>query len=678
MPKIRIDKKQIRIGAKKIPLLSGEVHYWRLNPSCWPEILDRVRELGLDMISTYVPWAHHQIRPGLYDFTGRTSSERNLKAFLELARKKSLWVLIRPGPYIYSEWPNDGVPDDAFRYHRLHPEFLRRARRYMAAVMKVLKPFFADRPRGNILLLQADNEIDAWPDRFGDQYGLSGKPGLFQDYLRSVYANDLSFLNHSWGTAYDNFDEVKPFIPTVLSGETGLALKGDRELRRSLDYYQFKHFYAREYAKTITGMWRELGVTVPLYTNVYPFFYAQDWCEMQAASDLTGIDLYPTRELGEDAFEARKVADKVRYLSRISPLPFIAEFESGVWHGQHEVIGNPTPNHYRLLALTAMMSGAVGWNWYMLVNRDNWYQAPINEWGRTREDLYRAFRECVTLFKQLHPPSLKKICETAVTYNPLQYAARSLLRSESLEALHEAGIDYEIWDPRLDPPREKIVFYSGNQWLELSSQRALREFVEAGGTLVAFRDFPRKDDHFRPVSAVGFEEPHTALFEFKHRFDFRLATGRKAIPVISSVYGFNPKGPGRIFSDFGAYGKIAIGYEKKIGKGKLLHLGLKPDAAMLREIMDHYGIVIPSISRTPGVKTALFERGGRHFLIAVNLGREFQSALIELPRLAGRRGRYRARDLETGAALRTIEGESPAIVGEIPPKDGRAIEIIRH
>jgi len=57
--------------------------------------------------------------------------------------------------------------------------------------------------------------------------------------MQTLYANDLGALNQSWQTRYRSFREVGPFIATMLKDETGLALKGDRELKRHLDYFRF-------------------------------------------------------------------------------------------------------------------------------------------------------------------------------------------------------------------------------------------------------------------------------------------------------------------------------------------------------------------------------------------------------------------------------------------------------
>ena len=111
MPKVEVKNYKIVVGKKEIPLISGEVHYWRIHPNHWTEILDRVGGMGLKVISTYVPWDYHEYKRGKFDFTGKTDPSRDLQKFLKLTQKKGFWVVIRPGPYIYSEWPHDGAPN---------------------------------------------------------------------------------------------------------------------------------------------------------------------------------------------------------------------------------------------------------------------------------------------------------------------------------------------------------------------------------------------------------------------------------------------------------------------------------------------------------------------------------------------------------------------------------------
>jgi hypothetical protein len=677
MQKVKIKNRQIYVKGKKTPLLSGEVHYWRLNPQYWKPILDQVKELGLKVIATYVPWDYHEYKRGHFDFHGKTDQTRNLKAFLDLTRKEGFQVIIRPGPYIYSEWPNDGVPSYAYKYHRLHPKFLAYAEVYLKKVCAVIRPYLASKKNGHIILLQADNEIDPWPDVFGHQYGLGKKAGLFQDFLRDRYRNSIKELNRTWDTSYQDFKDAGPFIACMLKGEQGLPLKGDHELRRNLDYFAFKYYYSLQCAKWCVQAYRKLDIDVPIYLNAYPFFYAHDWAQLQSTCDMVGIDLYPSSELKEDEHEQRKFIDKVRFLSSVSPLSYIAEFASGIWHARHYEAGVMTPNHYRLITLSALLGGVAGWNWYMLVNRDNWYMSPINEWGRRREELYGVFKDLVSIFNLTKPYELTKLTNVAVTFNPLQYAARTLPQENRiLMSLRDGDLDYDLFNPESGVPKRKIVFYSGNQWLSRKAQEHLRRYVSGGGILVAFQDYPRKDEKFELCDLIGFHEPNQILFEFRRNFE--LALNPKApIKIFSSVYCFKKVSGRAIQASFGQYGRHTVGYLKSVGKGKVLHLGVQPTQELLLEILLYFRVPFHSHSRSKDMNTGIFKRGKRFFMIAVNNGDEDKSATISFDLPGAKRQKFRIKDVLSGSREECLHQRNKTFFStDIPRKDGRVFEII--
>jgi hypothetical protein len=705
---VEIRRHQLWVGKQAVPLISGEVHYWRLKPSYWPAVLEAVRDLGLNIIATYVPWDYHEYARGRFDFDGRTDPRRNLRGFLKLTRDQGFQVIIRPGPYIYSEMPRDGVPAYAYRLHRLHPQFLTYARAYLQKVCAVLRPFWATGKNGHILLLQADNEIDPSPDRHGPQYGVGGKPGLFQDFLAGRYQGDLNRLNAAWGTAYRAFRQAQAFTAPKVAGDAGLPYKGQAGLRRHLDYLAFKQDYSRTYAETIVAMYRDLGVPVPIYLNLYPFHYAHDWRQMHAAADLAGVDLYPVNEFTEDAHEQRKLCDKLRYLGGFSPLPYIAEFESGIWHGRHTEVGVLTPNHYRLLAFTALAAGVQGWNWYMLVNRDNWYQSPITEQGLSKPKWAEAFRQVTTVFRQLEPATLRRQTDIAATFHPLQSAARVLPHENAvLTALYGADLDYDMVDPAAGvgkphqslwigtaPPqfkdhyarRPRLLFYAGNPWLEARAHAKLLAYVRAGGVLAAFQDYPRENETFQPWPALGFEEPSGSFFEFKRELVIQLEMGGPKVTGMSSAFFFDQVTGKKITADCGPYGKRTIGYFKKVGKGGLLHLGVTPNPALVAAIVCHFKAEIGVYSETPGIQTALFTRGRSYYLIVTNNANEDQSARIVIPVLKSTK-RIHVRELgETlrGQAFGPVPSMTPAVpwingalLVDLPRKDGRVFELKR-
>lgn len=51
-----IDGYQLNLRDQKIPLLAGEVHFFRMDTSVWERSVEAIKVLGLPMISTYLSW----------------------------------------------------------------------------------------------------------------------------------------------------------------------------------------------------------------------------------------------------------------------------------------------------------------------------------------------------------------------------------------------------------------------------------------------------------------------------------------------------------------------------------------------------------------------------------------------------------------------------------------------
>ncbi|MER3406199.1 MAG: hypothetical protein C4289_14435, partial [Chloroflexota bacterium] len=119
MARISVQAGGLRIGDRFVPLLSGEVQFWRLDPAHWAPVLDAVRDAGIPIVATYLSWRRHAPDPERPpDFSGRNDPRLNVTGFLDLCRQQGLWVHLKPGPWICAEEPGGGYPDwllaDAF------------------------------------------------------------------------------------------------------------------------------------------------------------------------------------------------------------------------------------------------------------------------------------------------------------------------------------------------------------------------------------------------------------------------------------------------------------------------------------------------------------------------------------------------------------------------------------
>ena len=110
---VQVRANGLEISGKIHPLYSGDMHYWRIAPQAWGRALERVREMGFNFICTYIPWSVHEIARGNYDF-GSRSPANDIARFLNLCRKKGLFVLVRPGPHINAEITYFGYPKRIF------------------------------------------------------------------------------------------------------------------------------------------------------------------------------------------------------------------------------------------------------------------------------------------------------------------------------------------------------------------------------------------------------------------------------------------------------------------------------------------------------------------------------------------------------------------------------------
>ncbi len=87
--------------------ISGEFHFSRYSKRFWEQEVLKMKMGGIDIISTYVFWNHHEEVEGCFDFTGR----RDLREFVSLCHRHGLWVILRIGPFNHGEVRNGGLPD---------------------------------------------------------------------------------------------------------------------------------------------------------------------------------------------------------------------------------------------------------------------------------------------------------------------------------------------------------------------------------------------------------------------------------------------------------------------------------------------------------------------------------------------------------------------------------------
>ncbi|XP_060960877.1 beta-galactosidase 1 isoform X2 [Cannabis sativa] len=169
---VSYDSRAILINGKRKILISGSIHYPRSTPQMWPELLQKAKNGGLDVIQTYVFWNGHEPSPGQYYFEGRY----DLVGFIKLVAKAGLYVHLRIGPYVCAEWNFGGfpiwlkyVPDMVFRTD--NEPFKAAMKRFTEKIVHLMKEENLFYPQGGpIILTQIENEYELIEFEAGKAY----------------------------------------------------------------------------------------------------------------------------------------------------------------------------------------------------------------------------------------------------------------------------------------------------------------------------------------------------------------------------------------------------------------------------------------------------------------------------------------------------------------------------
>lgn len=155
-------KKDFYLNNKKIKIISGAVHYFRIVPEYWRDRLEKLKSIGCNCVETYVPWNFHEHKEGEFDFSGN----KDLVKFINIAKELDLYVILRPSPYICAEWEFGGLPawllkDDSMRVRSTYSGFLKAVDKYFSELFKYIVPLQITNG-GPIIMMQVENEYGSF------------------------------------------------------------------------------------------------------------------------------------------------------------------------------------------------------------------------------------------------------------------------------------------------------------------------------------------------------------------------------------------------------------------------------------------------------------------------------------------------------------------------------------
>lgn len=219
------------LNGQPFKILSGAIHYFRIDPDDWYHSLFNLKALGFNTVETYVPWNAHEPHKGQFDFSGRLDIER----FIQTAQSLGLYMIVRPSPFICAEWEFGGLPawllEENMRIRSSDPAFIKTVSQYYDSLLGILTHYQVDQG-GPILMMQVENE-----------YGSYGED---KTYLRAV--RDLM---KEKGVTCPLFTSDGPWRATLRAGtliEDDVFVTGNFGSKASYNFAQMQEFFD-EYGK---------------------------------------------------------------------------------------------------------------------------------------------------------------------------------------------------------------------------------------------------------------------------------------------------------------------------------------------------------------------------------------------------------------------------------------------
>ena len=674
---ISFDKNGYIINGQRSFFLSGEFPYFRVPKKDWKTRLEQFKKSGGNCVATYVPWVIHEANEGeiLFD----DCDERSLTDFIKTVQEVGLALIVRPGPYVYSELINSGLPTWIARDYPevlardisgnsffiesvsyLHPVFLQKVKRWYTAFSNVVRPYLSTNG-GPITMIQVDNEligvhvwwgsIDYHPETMG--FGKEG--GRYPVFLQDKYTN-IENLNKAYGTKYSSFTEVYPKPESQNGVESARIVK---------DYHDFYCATVEEYAVVLKDYLRENGIDVSLCHNVSGSTMIPNMKDMNKKMGqdfILGVDNYYALNINWPQNNPTpqyflRVLFGMDLLDALGNPPTVYEMPGGSPSQIPPILKEDLYTCY----MTNLAAGMKGVNYYIYTGGNNVWDTGINT------DVYDfcAFISHTGEIRNTHK-ALDEFHEfvhknewlaSAKRFASVQVGAEwQTLRGNHYSAM--AGADNTV---AAQDKADKCVMlsllsgkYSG-KYIELTqeidvkkpliicgpdtmsavAQTNVKNFVENGGKLLIFSTIATLNENF---------EPCTILSDFIGEMQTAKNDTTAQVTLINGyrVYGVScknkiitlPEGAKPFITD--EFGKNILGFTKNIGKGEVLYCGGTWLTSSFIQVQALESILaqmdakpcVESSNRT--IYTTLFENDNKKGVFVLNLYTGAQESNIKV------------------------------------------------
>lgn len=164
MSNFTIEKDGFKLNGEPFRIIAGAIHYFRVPAEYWRDRLTKLKACGFNTVETYVAWNLHEPKEGVFDYSDMLDIEK----FLDIAAELGLYAIVRPGPYICSEWDFGGLPwwllkNDSMALRCMDKDYLAAVDRFFDDFIPRITPRQITEG-GNVILVQVENEYGSYGD----------------------------------------------------------------------------------------------------------------------------------------------------------------------------------------------------------------------------------------------------------------------------------------------------------------------------------------------------------------------------------------------------------------------------------------------------------------------------------------------------------------------------------
>ncbi|MBU1142834.1 MAG: beta-galactosidase [Firmicutes bacterium] len=545
------DQGVFKINAEETFVWGGEFHYFRVPKNLWLDRLQKIKDAGFNLVSTYIPWIWHEYQKGDIDLHGRTCAERDLKSFLDTVKEVGLWLLVRPGPYVMSELVNSGIPEWLIKEHPeiravkedgqfhpsmglvsyLHPVYLDFVKGWYKKVFTILKDYESELG-GPIVMIQYDNEVGMYHWVTGQGDYSDNTLSHFKAFIVNKYGKEL--FDHELST-FKDFDH---YISLYRQGKTNKEVS----FVINQEYKLFFRVFIKDYLEKLIEIATKYGAkSMPVVNihgfssvdygkrgNLYPIGISQLYETAKIKDVILAGDYYVGNIVSENFFDVVLANAFTKAVQPVNQPLFSAEFQGGFQNG----VPRLQPTTHDLKTRLTISNGMNAINYYMFVGGENFeeiglisrrhdWQSAIGTDGSLRRH-YHIIKHIVDLTNAYGKAFVRAKLSTQTTLsfdpdyymtefkndftrsqaNALQNARQNYLYNGIGKSLVMNNISFDAIDmnhvSHIDPIKNPTLICFSTEWMKKEAQEKLVNYVSEGGKLFLFPEVPTKDLLDRP------------------------------------------------------------------------------------------------------------------------------------------------------------------------------------